>query len=208
MASITWRGFCELAVLSRYTSGLPCTWRARMGKSWRMSAALRVAALFSDASIIAPDFQYEIRGSLPVNGAAAFAPAAPFTGSVLPERIGFSSLIFGQLDFILVSGRAIERDGVLIHTLDLPALLGIDPGISLALIGAAHALDDAPAQANAQVFQGNALQHRLKEALYDDALGLVLRNAAHHQVEELLFVDLAGGRAVAGADLVRADLQA
>src|SRR6266699_5592933 len=44
---MTAEGFCELAVLSRYTSGLPCTWRDRIGKSLRMSAAVRTAEFFS-----------------------------------------------------------------------------------------------------------------------------------------------------------------
>src|SRR5258708_19695162 len=39
---MTAEGFCELAVLSRYTSGLPCTWRDRIGKSLRISAAVLV----------------------------------------------------------------------------------------------------------------------------------------------------------------------
>src|SRR6266566_7941455 len=42
MAAMTAWGFCELAVLSRYTNGFPCTWRDRIGKSLRISAIVRI----------------------------------------------------------------------------------------------------------------------------------------------------------------------
>ena len=98
-------------------------------------------------------------------------------------------------------------DGPLVHAFDLPAFLSIHPGIGLGFVSSAHAAHDAAAQANAQVLQRDALQDRLEEALNDHALGLFARDAAHHQVEELLFVDLPGGRAVAGADLVGGNFQ-
>src|SRR5579885_2157040 len=116
-------------------------------------------------------------------------------------------LIFSQPDLLVVA-IAIERDGVFVHALDLPNFLNIDPSVDLGLVCAAHATDDTAAQARAQVFERNALQDWLEEALHDDALGLFARNTAHHQVEKLLLVDLARSRAMTCADFVRADLQA
>ena len=76
------------------------------------------------------------------------------------------------------------------------------------LVGTAHAAHDAAAQADAQIFQRHTLEDRFEETLHDDALGLFASYATHHQVEELLFVDLPGGGTVAGADLVGPDFQA
>src|SRR5215472_9918782 len=42
MASITWRGFCEVAALSRYTSGFPFTRWLRIGKSSRIVAGMPI----------------------------------------------------------------------------------------------------------------------------------------------------------------------
>src|SRR5205085_4094707 len=66
----------------------------------------------------------------------------------------------------------------------------------------------AAAHAGTQGFQGNTLQHRLEETLYNDTLRLVTRNATYHQVEELLFVDLPGSGTMTGAYLVGPDFQA
>src|SRR3989454_5350349 len=71
MASMTAWGFCELAVLSRYTNGFPCTWRDRIGKSLRISAIVRifwsVPVNVSYVIIMFPLARHlEIR--LPVNG--------------------------------------------------------------------------------------------------------------------------------------------
>src|SRR5712692_2429602 len=171
MASMTASGFCELDVLSRYTSGFPCTWRDRMGKSLRISSALRIS------------------------------------GCCTVVICYLISLIFRQLDFFFFGG-GVERDGVFVYAFDFPAFLGVDPGVGRAFVGSAHAAHDAAAQAQAQVFQRDALQYRLEEALHDNTLGLFARDAAHHEVEKLLFVDFAGGCAVAGADLVGPDFQA
>src|SRR5579884_3272018 len=98
-------------------------------------------------------------------------------------------LIFRKLNFVIISV-FVEAYRDLINTLDLPALLGVDPRIGLGLAFSAHAMDDAAAQASTQRFQWDTLEHRLEEALHDNALGLRAWNATHHQVEELVFVDL------------------
>src|SRR5712691_8945415 len=54
----------------------------------------------------------------------------------------------------------------------------------------------------------DAVEHVLEEAAHDHALGLGARQPARHQVEELLAVDAAYGRAVCAADVVRHDLEA
>src|SRR5258708_32570384 len=97
---------------------------------------------------------------------------------------------------------------MLVDAFDLPAFLGINPGVCLALVSSAHAAYNTTAQACAEIFQRYALQHWLKEALYNNTLGLRACNTTHHQVEELLFIDLARSCAMAGADLVGADFQA
>src|SRR6266849_1319806 len=160
MASMTASGFCELAVLSRYTSGFPCTWRDRIGKSLRISAALwtfcSVPADLLYVTIVSPDFYAD------------------------------SILIFSELDLFSRSGFAIQAHSVLVYSFDLPALLGINPGIGLSFVSPAHTAYYTAAQACTQVFQRNALQHWFEETLYDDALRFCARDATHHQVEKLL----------------------
>src|SRR5204862_7289959 len=50
------------------------------------------------------------------------------------------------------------------------------------------------------------VEYVLEEAAHDQALGLGPRQAAGHQVEELLAVDAADGGAVSAAHVVREDL--
>src|SRR6266567_2062479 len=98
-------------------------------------------------------------------------------------------------------------DGSLIDALDLPALLSVNPGVCLGLVLTTHTTHDTTAQADTQCLQRNTLQDRLKEALHDDTFGLRARNATHHQIEELLFVDLTTGGSMTGAHLVGRNLQ-
>src|SRR6185503_2643173 len=60
----------------------------------------------------------------------------------------------------------------------------------------------------AQRFGGDALQHRLEEALDDQLLRLGARQTAGSQVEELLLVHLHHRGAVRAAHVVRLDLEA
>src|SRR5260221_10340952 len=52
------------------------------------------------------------------------------------------------------------------------------------------------------------VEHVLEEATHDQPLGLRARQTARHQVEELLAIDLAQGRAVGAAHVVGQDLEA
>ena len=54
----------------------------------------------------------------------------------------------------------------------------------------------------------DSVEHVLEEAAQDQALRVGPREAAGHRVEELVSVDLADGRAVRAADVVRLDLEA
>src|SRR5690554_1620697 len=52
MAWITASGFCVVAALSRYTSGLPCTCCCRIGKSLRICSASKAVRVANAASLI------------------------------------------------------------------------------------------------------------------------------------------------------------
>src|SRR5579885_1549576 len=81
-------------------------------------------------------------------------PARRLACSAGPD--GNATLIFRQLN--LIFRRAfVEVDGSLVDAFDLPTLLGVDPGVGLGFVGAAHTAHDAAAQATAQVFQRDAL---------------------------------------------------
>src|SRR6185503_17470715 len=54
----------------------------------------------------------------------------------------------------------------------------------------------------------DTVEDLLVEAAHDQALGLAAGKAAGHAVEELVAVDLADGRAVGAANVVRLDLEA
>ena len=59
-----------------------------------------------------------------------------------------NSLIFSEQDFVVV-GVIIQVDGPFVDAFDLPALLGVDPGVGFGFVGTAHTLDDAAAQMEA-----------------------------------------------------------
>src|SRR5437016_8156582 len=99
-------------------------------------------------------------------------------------------------------------DCYLVNIFDLPALLGVNPGIGFGLVATTHTTYNAAAQTGAQMLQRDTLQYWLKEALHDDAFSLRTWNTTYHQVEELVFIDLARGGTVAGTDLVGSDLSA
>ena len=56
-----------------------------------------------------------------------------------------------------------------------------------------------------RVLHGELFDKRLNESAHDHRGGLVLVNAAAHQIEELLFADLADRCFVADADIVLVD---
>ena len=50
-------------------------------------------------------------------------------------------LIFCELDFFFRLG-VVKTDGVFIYTFNLPAFLGIDPGVGLGFVSSAHTAHD------------------------------------------------------------------
>src|SRR5437660_2993837 len=127
MASITARGFCELAVLSRYTSGFPCTCRSRIGKSLRISSGVRITlcvpVVLSDVSIF--------------NLISLKKEVSPHVLCMHSTCGDTSLLIFGQLNLFL-NLCTIQFDRFFVYPFDLPAFLGIDPHIGLGLVGTTH----------------------------------------------------------------------
>src|SRR6266498_3985874 len=60
----------------------------------------------------------------------------------------------------------------------------------------------------AQILQRDAIEYWLEEAGHNHMNGIVALDTAREHMEQLLFLDLAAGRCVAGLDIVSIDLQA
>src|SRR5712692_3213405 len=106
MRSMTWRGFWLVFELSRYTSGLPCTCRSRIGKSLRIRSTSSAAGL--------PSRTLDIAITLLKENGSLFVPclARLQTELLAQPFVSFPLELWGQL------GAAREHDPALHHDVD------------------------------------------------------------------------------------------